>query len=193
MRKHRLFGVVIAATLGLGAVTQRPAHSTAPSSLGLAQNSSRLASASLPFSTSGATTVMALPSGMLRPAAVPSMDSTATLASLKVPAPPAPTPYVRPYVPIVQAVAATYVQPTAPSGGVWAALRTCESGGNYGDQTGNGYYGAYQFALSTWESLGYSGLPSQAGPDEQDAAAQKLQARSGWHQWPVCSRRLGLG
>ncbi|MGP8059181.1 MAG: transglycosylase family protein [Acidimicrobiales bacterium] len=82
--------------------------------------------------------------------------------------------------------------PTAPSGGVWAALRQCESGGNYADDTGNGYYGAYQFSLGTWLGLGYSGLPSAAPPAVQDAAAQALQARSGWGQWPACARKLGL-
>lgn len=81
---------------------------------------------------------------------------------------------------------------SATAGGVWAALRACESGGDYSEDTGNGYYGAYQFSLPTWESLGYSGLPSDASPAEQDAAAQQLQARSGWGQWPVCSANLGL-
>lgn len=85
------------------------------------------------------------------------------------------------------------ISASAPaSGGAWAALRQCESGGNYAENTGNGYYGAYQFSLGTWESLGYSGLPSSASPAEQDAAAQALQARSGWGQWPVCSQKLGL-
>jgi hypothetical protein len=78
------------------------------------------------------------------------------------------------------------------SGGAWAELRQCESGGDYSDDTGNGYYGAYQFSLSTWESLGYSGLPSDAPPSEQDAAAQQLQAQSGWGQWPACAAELGL-
>ena len=79
-----------------------------------------------------------------------------------------------------------------PIGGVWAGLRQCESGGNYSDNTGNGYYGAYQFSLSTWHGLGFPGLPSNASPAVQDQAAQKLQARSGWGQWPACSRRLRL-
>ncbi|MHB1774471.1 MAG: transglycosylase family protein [Acidimicrobiales bacterium] len=78
------------------------------------------------------------------------------------------------------------------AGGVWAALRQCESGGNYAEDSGNGYYGAYQFSLGTWESLGYGGLPSSAPPAVQDAAAQALQARSGWGQWPVCSLRIGM-
>ena len=29
-------------------------------------------------------------------------------------------------------------------------LRQCESGGNYAINTGNGYYGAYQYDLQTW-------------------------------------------
>ncbi len=95
------------------------------------------------------------------------------------PAPPTPTPTVP---------AAT----GAADGGVWAELRQCESGGNYAEDDGNGYYGAYQFALGTWAALGYGGLPSQAPPAVQDAAAQALQARSGWGQWPACAARLGL-
>ncbi len=74
----------------------------------------------------------------------------------------------------------------------FAALRQCESGGNYADDTGNGYYGAYQFSLSTWEGLGYSGLPSQAPPAVQDQAAERLQAQDGWGQWPACAAELGL-
>jgi hypothetical protein len=74
----------------------------------------------------------------------------------------------------------------------FVALRDCESGGNYGDDTGNGYFGAYQFTLSSWRDLGLGGLPSQAPPAVQDRAAQELQARRGWGQWPACSRRLGL-
>jgi hypothetical protein len=90
------------------------------------------------------------------------------------------------------AVAPAIVSGGPVAGGVWAALRQCESGGNYTENTGNGYYGAYQFSLGTWASLGYSGLPSSAPPAVQDAAAQALQARSGWGQWPVCSVRIGM-
>jgi hypothetical protein len=82
--------------------------------------------------------------------------------------------------------------PASPLGGVWAELRQCESGGNYAIDTGNGYYGAYQFSAATWHGLGFTGLPNQAPPAVQDEAAVELQARSGWGQWPACSRRLGL-
>ena len=79
-----------------------------------------------------------------------------------------------------------------PLQGVWEQLRVCESGGNYLENTGNGYYGAYQFALSTWLGLGMSGLPSQASPGLQDEAAVRLQRRAGWRSWPTCSWMLNL-
>jgi hypothetical protein len=81
-----------------------------------------------------------------------------------------------------------------PNGGdelTWQRLRNCEAGGRYSANSGNGYYGAYQFSAGTWRSLGYGGLPHQAPPEVQDQAARKLQARSGWGQWPACSRRIG--
>ena len=80
---------------------------------------------------------------------------------------------------------------TVATGDVWARLRACESGGNYTRNSGNGYYGAYQFSASTWHGLGYGGLPSEADPATQDQAAQRLLARSGWGQWPACSRAIG--
>jgi hypothetical protein len=108
----------------------------------------------------------------------------ATKAYLQAVAPPRPAP-----TPVGRTPAAA----TSPAvGDPWAALRRCESGGNYGADTGNGYYGAYQFTLGTWASLGFRGLPSQASPGQQDQAAQELEARRGWSQWPSCARRLGL-
>ena len=73
---------------------------------------------------------------------------------------------------------------------VWAALRKCESGGRYDLNTGNGYYGAYQFALGTWQRLGYPGYPHQATAAIQDEAAKRLQAAQGWGPWPECARRI---
>jgi len=82
--------------------------------------------------------------------------------------------------------------PVAPTPAVWAALRQCESGGNYAEDSGNGYYGAYQFSLNTWEGIGETGLPSDAPPAVQDQAAARLQALRGWEPWPACSAHLGL-
>ncbi len=82
--------------------------------------------------------------------------------------------------------------PSTVGGDVWAALARCESGGNPATNTGNGYYGLYQFSASTWRAMGGSGLPSDASAAEQTQRAQALQARSGWGQWPGCARKLGL-
>ena len=42
------------------------------------------------------------------------------------------------------------------------------------------------------QSLGGGGLPSSAAQSVQDAMAQKLQAQSGWGQWPATSRMCGV-
>jgi hypothetical protein len=84
------------------------------------------------------------------------------------------------------------VGPAPATEATLARLRQCESGGNYASNTGNGYYGAYQFSLRTWRALGYTGRPDLAPPAVQDEAAATLQARSGWGQWPGCSRKLRL-
>src|SRR5699024_6226187 len=63
---------------------------------------------------------------------------------------------------------------------VWAALAQCESGGDPTAVSSNGlYYGLYQFSVGTWQSVGGSGLPSEASAAEQTQRAQTLQARSG--------------
>lgn len=79
-----------------------------------------------------------------------------------------------------------------PTGDLWEALRNCEAGGNYSRNSGNGYYGAYQFSAGTWRSMntGYE-FAHLAPPEVQDDAARRLQARSGWGQWPACSRKIG--
>jgi hypothetical protein len=73
-----------------------------------------------------------------------------------------------------------------------AELRQCESGGNYAINTGNGYYGAYQFNLQTWRSVGGSGYPHQNPPSVQDEMATRLYESRGWSPWPSCSRKHGL-
>ena len=80
------------------------------------------------------------------------------------------------------AVAAT----SSVAGGVWAQLRQCESSGNYQENTGNGFYGAYQFTQGSWEAVGGTGNPAAASPAEQDKRAAMLMARSGAGNWPVC-------
>jgi hypothetical protein len=68
------------------------------------------------------------------------------------------------------------------------AIAACESGGNPQTDTGNGFYGKYQFTLSTWQAVGGSGNPAQASEAEQDRRAAALLAQAGPGQWPVCGR-----
>ena len=81
----------------------------------------------------------------------------------------------------------TKPRPAAPAptadGLNWAALAQCESGGNPRAVNPAGYYGLYQFSLSTWASVGGSGNPIDASPSEQLSRAQTLYARSGAGQW----------
>jgi predicted ribosomally synthesized peptide with SipW-like signal peptide len=73
----------------------------------------------------------------------------------------------------------------------WAALAQCESGGRPNVVSANGkYHGLYQFSVATWQSVGGSGLPSQASPDEQTYRAQLLYNKAGRGQWPHCGRLL---
>lgn len=83
--------------------------------------------------------------------------------------------------------------PPPPAPGGWLKLRLCESGNNYTINTGNGYYGAYQFAIPTWDFL-------QSGYDRadhapywvQDAMAMKLYRLYGLKPWPTCGPKSGL-
>lgn len=71
------------------------------------------------------------------------------------------------------------------------ALRTCESKGDYSAVSDSGKYrGAYQFSHKTWRTVGGSGDPAQASPEEQDMRARLLHLRDGSGQWPVCGRRI---
>lgn len=89
------------------------------------------------------------------------------------------------------------LNPTQPSSlaAAFGAIRNCESSNDYSLNSGNGYYGAYQFALATWQNLGQSGLPSNAPAATQDAAALLLYQRAGnsFSPWPTCAAIAGLG
>ncbi len=73
--------------------------------------------------------------------------------------------------------------PSSGDGLNWAALAQCESGGNPRAVNPAGYYGLYQFSLSTWHSVGGSGNPIDASPAEQLKRAKILYARGGSGQW----------
>ena len=71
-----------------------------------------------------------------------------------------------------------------------ARLRSCE--GSYTTNTGNGYYGAYQYDIQTWGGyMGYSNA-SLAPPAVQDQKAWETYQRRGWQPWPSCKIKMGL-
>jgi hypothetical protein len=65
-------------------------------------------------------------------------------------------------------------------------IAECESGGDPTADTGNGYYGKYQFSRATWRRMGGSGNPAHASEAEQDQRAAALYAREGSAPWPNC-------
>lgn len=71
-----------------------------------------------------------------------------------------------------------------------ARLRSCE--GNYKSNTGNGYYGAYQFDKRTWGKYSGYEVASEAPPSVQDEKAWETYKARGWQPWPTCKIKMGL-
>ncbi len=73
-----------------------------------------------------------------------------------------------------------------------ARLRSCESGGRYDRNSGNGYYGAYQYDISTWANWGGFPRADLAPPSVQDEKVWETYKRRGWQPWPSCKVKMGL-
>ena len=81
-----------------------------------------------------------------------------------------------------------------PSQQAWAAMRECQTGGDYTEVSEDGMnYGAYQFRIATWDELAgrrYPSLvgvvPSEASPADQDRMAYALWQEFGSTRWPEC-------
>jgi len=81
--------------------------------------------------------------------------------------------------------------PSPESVGVSSAtlesIAACESGGDPTAVSADGaYHGLYQFDYGTWESVGGSGDPAAAPPEEQTYRAALLYSQSGSSPWPIC-------
>ena len=122
------------------------------------------------------------------PVVVPA-DLLASLATAPAPVP-VPAPSVSGGSVTVAAPEPTRTQAVPFSGGGGgnlAAIRACESSGNYAAVSPDGLYrGAYQFDLPTWQSVGGSGDPAVASAAEQDARASQLWSQRGSSPWPNC-------
>ena len=75
----------------------------------------------------------------------------------------------------------------------WDGVANCESGGNWGINTGNGYYGGLQFSQSTWAANGGSGSAHNASKAEQIRVAENVLTTQGRGAWPVCGQYLSSG
>jgi uncharacterized protein YabE (DUF348 family) len=84
--------------------------------------------------------------------------------------------------------------PVPASNGLnWDAVASCESGGNWSINTGNGFYGGLQFTNSTWLGYGggaYASRADLASREQQIAIAVKVYNSQGAGAWPVCGAYL---
>jgi hypothetical protein len=84
-------------------------------------------------------------------------------------------------------------QAAAATDGEWDQVARCESGGNWGINTGNGYHGGVQFTAATWSSHGggqYAPSAELATREQQIAVAERVLATQGRGAWPVCGGPL---
>ena len=69
------------------------------------------------------------------------------------------------------------------------SIAACESGGDPEAVSSDGsYMGLFQFDQGTWESVGGTGLPTEASAEEQEYRAALLYSRSGSSPWPICGQ-----
>ena len=85
------------------------------------------------------------------------------------------------------------IAPQSPDSFI-TALGQCESGNTANRNSGNGYYGAFQFSIATWNAMGTGYARADLAPYEvQVAAVKKLLSKSSVRsQFPGCSAKLGL-
>ncbi|MCX4813133.1 LysM peptidoglycan-binding domain-containing protein [Streptomyces sp. NBC_01239] len=82
---------------------------------------------------------------------------------------------------------------SAATASEWDTVASCESGGNWSINTGNGYYGGLQFSASTWAAYGgtaYASTANQASKSQQIAIGEKVLAAQGKGAWPTCGTGL---
>jgi uncharacterized protein YabE (DUF348 family) len=97
-------------------------------------------------------------------------------------------------VPRTQVVRVGTKQPTYQNNGLnWDGLASCESGGNWHINTGNGFYGGLQFDYGTWQAYGggaYASTADGASREQQIDIATRLYNARGSSPWPVCGQYL---
>jgi hypothetical protein len=61
----------------------------------------------------------------------------------------------------------------------WDRVASCESGGNWGINTGNGYHGGLQFSQGTWSAHGGGEFASSANQASRDRGCRAGAGHSG--------------
>ena len=92
---------------------------------------------------------------------------------------------------VVAAAQMAVATPSARADPNWDAMAQCESGGNWNENTGNGFYGGLQFTPATWAANGGVGAPAAASRDEQIRVARNVLHTQGIGAWPVCGGPTG--
>ncbi|HSX09021.1 MAG TPA: LysM peptidoglycan-binding domain-containing protein [Candidatus Saccharimonadales bacterium] len=82
--------------------------------------------------------------------------------------------------------------PSSISDAAITSLGSCEAGMDPTKNTGNGYYGAFQFSYGTWKSMNTGYERADLAPiDVQIAAVKQLLQRSSiYNQFPGCARKM---
>ena len=80
-------------------------------------------------------------------------------------------------------------QAGAATDGEWDRVASCESGGNWAINTGNGHYGGLQFKQATWSANGGAGNPATAPRHEQIRVAENVLRTQGLKAWPKCGAK----
>lgn len=109
-----------------------------------------------------------------------------------VPSAAATIPTVTPVITQAPAAVATANNASGISEEAITALGACEAGNDPAKNTGNGYYGAFQFSAGTWNSMNTGYERADLAPIEvQRAAVKQLLQRSSIHnQFPGCANKM---
>jgi hypothetical protein len=109
---------------------------------------------------------------------------------------PTAQPTVEPTIVIQQVTQAPIPSASSSDGSIsdaaLVALGNCEAGMNPARNSGNGYYGAFQFSYGTWQSMNTGYERADLAPIEVQKAAvrQLLQRSSIYNQFPACAAKM---
>ncbi len=83
----------------------------------------------------------------------------------------------------------------AASATTWDEVASCETGGAWNANAGDGFYGGLALTLNVWERYGgtvYAKSPDLASRQQQIAVAQKVLDGQGAGYWTGCAIAVGL-